>query len=132
MNSIEAAIAFSRASMLQGIVAESSPLQGRVKQVVDEAHKHGLYLFTWGAKNNDLAFVNEQRKCGVDAVISDDLFRFHRCAVAAAFSSWRRCSVGGARKPCLLVTALSAPSSPPRRPVALRRPWVLLQGIDDA
>jgi len=88
MNSLEAAIAFSRASQLQGIVADSLPLLegGNCAKVVDECHKHGLYLFTWGPKNNDLEFVNEQRRAGVDAVISDDLFRFHRETEAARSS----------------------------------------------
>lgn len=27
---------------------------GRLREVVEEAHRHGLFLFTWGDVNNDM------------------------------------------------------------------------------
>ena len=78
MNSLQAAIAFSHASNLQGIVAESRPLRGICQQVVDEVHRHGIHIYTWGRDNNDLEFVEDQRRSGVDAVISDNLVEFAR------------------------------------------------------
>jgi len=79
MDSLEAAVAFACASNLHGVVAESTPLQGGgAHDLVQTCHGLGMSVFTWGPKNNDHAFFKAQREAGVDAVISDDLFRFQR------------------------------------------------------
>ncbi|CAG9461280.1 unnamed protein product [Pedinophyceae sp. YPF-701] len=78
MNSLNAAVAFARASELQGCVVKSDPLRENLDQWIETFHRNGLYLFTWGHQNNDYDFVKRQKSAGVDAVISDELFKFKR------------------------------------------------------
>ena len=59
----------------QGVVAESTLLLDRLKDVVKEFHKHGLYLFTYGEVNNRLENYNAQKKYGLDGIILDDVAR---------------------------------------------------------
>ncbi len=40
----------------QGVVAESSGLKDRIREVVTEAHSRGLFLFTYGNENNDISY----------------------------------------------------------------------------
>ncbi len=42
--------------MWQGVVAESSGLRDRIREVVAEAHSRGLFLFTYGNENNDISY----------------------------------------------------------------------------
>jgi hypothetical protein len=40
--------------LLQGVVAEATSVLGRLSEVVEEFHRHGLFLFTWGDVNNNM------------------------------------------------------------------------------
>ena len=75
MNSVEAAIQFAMGSQLQGVVAEASSVLDRLDEIVAHCHHHGLFLFTWGDVNNDMASYLKQKTAGVDAVIMDDVAR---------------------------------------------------------
>jgi len=75
MNSLEAALQFALTSKLQGVVAEATSVLERLTGVVTEFHKHGLFLFTWGHSNNDIASYTMQKLAGVDAIIMDDIAR---------------------------------------------------------
>eukprot|EP00887_Chlorella_sp_A99_P007166 scaffold2.g7166.t1 len=95
MNSLEAALQFAISSQLQGVVAESRSVLGRLGTIVPEFHRHGLFLWTWlsrslahafslppyrlvpcmrrGDENNNLEQYRAQRDAGVDAIIYDDI-----------------------------------------------------------
>lgn len=75
MNSLEAAIDFALGSQLQGVVAEATSVLDRLDEVVAMCHRHGLFLFTWGDINNDMASYLKQKTAGVDAIIMDDIAR---------------------------------------------------------
>ncbi|GAB4820329.1 hypothetical protein N2152v2_007375 [Parachlorella kessleri] len=76
MNSLEAAMHFAISSHLQGVVAEATSVLGRLQEVVEEFHRHGLFLFTFGDVNNNMDNYLAQKKAGVDAVIFDEVARF--------------------------------------------------------
>lgn len=74
MNSLEAALQFALSSHLQGVVAEATSILGpQIRDLVQEFHRHGMFLFTWGDVNNEMTHYLAQREAGVDAVIMDDL-----------------------------------------------------------
>lgn len=75
MNSLEAAMQFAISSHLQGVVVESRSVLGQLQEVVEEAHRHGLFFFTWGDLNNDMEHYLAQKRAGVDAIIMDDVAR---------------------------------------------------------
>jgi hypothetical protein len=49
---------------MQGVVAESRSVMGRLSDVVLEFHRHGLFLFTWGDSNNDYEIYKAQKAAG--------------------------------------------------------------------
>ena len=57
------------------MVSESSGLKERIQEVVADAHRAGLFLFTYGEQNNDIPYYLAQKAAGVDAVIMDDVGR---------------------------------------------------------
>jgi glycerophosphodiester phosphodiesterase len=75
MNSLEAAIDFALGSQLQGVVAEATSILDRLEEVVAMCHRNGLFLFTYGDINNDMAAYLKQKTAGVDAIIMDDVAR---------------------------------------------------------
>ncbi|KAK9905950.1 hypothetical protein WJX75_009398 [Coccomyxa subellipsoidea] len=76
MNSLEAALIFAKSSKLQGVVAEAVPhVLKRLKDVVDQFHRAGLFFFTFGDANNAMEHYSAQRAAGVDAIILDDTAR---------------------------------------------------------
>lgn len=78
MNSLDAALQFAVSSRLQGVVAEVSAVMGDLEDTVEEFHRRGLFLFTWGDGNNDLECYTLQKTAGVDAIIMDDVARIAR------------------------------------------------------
>ena len=56
-------------------MAESTLLLDRLKEVVKEFHKQGLYLFTYGEVNNVLENYKAQKGYGLDGIILDDVAR---------------------------------------------------------
>ena len=68
----------------QGVVSESSGLKERIREVVAEAHRAGLFLFTYGELNNDIPYYLAQKAAGVDAVIMDDVGRLTKVDTARA------------------------------------------------
>ena len=64
-------------------MSESSGLKERIHQVVADAHRAGLFLFTYGDMNNDIAYYQAQKAAGVDAVIMDDVGRLTKVCAAA-------------------------------------------------
>jgi hypothetical protein len=60
---------------IQGVVAEATLLLDRLKEVVKEFHRHGLFLFTYGEVNNKLENYNAQKSYGLDGIILDDVAR---------------------------------------------------------
>lgn len=89
MNSLDAALNFALSSKLQGVVAEATAVLSRLNETVKEFHNHGLFLFTWGDVNNDIAHYTAQREAGVDAIIMDDVARIAR-ATNKQFSMFAR------------------------------------------
>lgn len=47
----------------------------RLKDIVDQSHKAGLFFFTFGDANNAVEHYSAQRAAGVDAIILDDTAR---------------------------------------------------------
>lgn len=47
----------------------------RLKDVVDQSHRAGLFFFTFGDANNAMEHYSAQRAAGVDAIILDDTAR---------------------------------------------------------
>lgn len=89
MNSLEAAFVFAKTSNLQGVVAEATLLLDRLKDVVVEFHKHGLFLFTWGDVNNKWENYAAQKSYGLDGIILDDVARVTK-ASGKRFSLFNR------------------------------------------
>lgn len=63
------------AFLLQGVVAEATLILDSLHQIVEEFHKHGLYLFTWGDVNNQWENYVAQKAISVDGIILDDVAR---------------------------------------------------------
>lgn len=84
MNSLDAALRFALAARLQGVVAEATSVLAELEARVAEAHRHGLFLFTWGDANNELSAYLAQKAAGVDGVILDDVARIARATNKAA------------------------------------------------
>lgn len=92
----------------QGVVAEATLLLDRLKDVVKEFHRHGLYLFTWGDVNNTLDNYVAQRAYGLDGIILDDVARVAKvsarpagcssCVAAAAEEAAVRAPAAGQRE----------------------------------
>ena len=60
----------------QGVVAEATPsVLKRLKEIVDQSHRAGLFFFTFGDANNAMEHYAAQRAAGVDAIILDDTAR---------------------------------------------------------
>lgn len=58
------------------MVAEAVPhVLKRLKDVVDQFHRAGLFFFTFGDANNAMEHYSAQRAAGVDAIILDDTAR---------------------------------------------------------
>ena len=55
------------------MVAESTLLLDRLKNITEEFHDNGLYLFTWGEANNNWENYSAQRSFGLDGIILDDV-----------------------------------------------------------
>lgn len=66
------------------MVSESSGLRERIHEVVAEAHRAGLFLFTYGDLNNDIEYYRKQKAAGVDAVIMDDVGRLTKARTPRA------------------------------------------------
>lgn len=81
MNSLDAALNFAKSSKLQGVVAESSAVLANPKAIVDEFHKWGLFLFTWGHLNNHYDHYMAQKNAGVDGIILDDVTRMSKATM---------------------------------------------------
>lgn len=75
MNSIEAALQFAKATRLNGVVAEVSSIVENLDAIVENFHRSGLYLFTYGDMNNDMEVYSKQKLAGIDAIIMDDIAR---------------------------------------------------------
>lgn len=57
-------------------MAEAVPhVLKRLKDVVDQFHRAGLFFFTFGDANNAMEHYSAQRAAGVDAIILDDTAR---------------------------------------------------------
>jgi len=81
-NSLEAALSFARCELLEGLVANSTPLFRPDPQVPDQMfgarmtklmRDMGLVLFTWGDLNSQPTYYKLQRDWGVDAIIADNI-----------------------------------------------------------
>lgn len=57
------------------MVVEISGMAHCLEDVVRDCHDHGLFIFSWGAANNDLKTYNRQKVAGIDAVILDDVVK---------------------------------------------------------
>lgn len=75
MNSVEAALQFAKATRLHGVVAEVSSIVENLDAIVENFHRSGLYLFTYGDMNNDMEVYSKQKLAGIDAIIMDDIAR---------------------------------------------------------
>lgn len=75
MNSVEAALQFAKATRLNGVVAEVSSIVENLDAIVENFHRSGLYLFTYGDMNNDMEVYSKQKLAGIDAIIMDDIAR---------------------------------------------------------
>jgi glycerophosphoryl diester phosphodiesterase len=72
---------------IQGVVAEAVPhVLKRLKDVVDQFHRAGLFFFTFGDANNAMEHYSAQRAAGVDAIILDDTAR-----LAKVHLFWHEC-----------------------------------------
>lgn len=74
-NSIPAALQFAKSAHLQGVVAEISSIVDNLNDIVEEFHRHSLFLFTYGDMNNDIETYSRQKLAGIDAIIMDDVAR---------------------------------------------------------
>jgi glycerophosphodiester phosphodiesterase len=69
-NSLQEAIRFAQSGNLFGIVSHCDPLID-APVIIPKIKESGFILLTYGVSNNDIANVQLQQKCGVDAVIVD-------------------------------------------------------------
>jgi glycerophosphoryl diester phosphodiesterase len=68
------------------VVAEAVPaVLKRLKDIVDQSHKAGLFFFTFGDANNAVEHYSAQRAAGVDAIILDDTARLAKVCRSACF-----------------------------------------------
>eukprot|EP00887_Chlorella_sp_A99_P000587 scaffold17.g587.t1 len=67
-----AALAFAAAAGLQGVILDTAAI-AKAPGLVAEAHAVGLAVLSYGALNNDPAWVREQAALGLHAVIVDDV-----------------------------------------------------------
>ena len=74
-NSIDAAIEFAVEAKLAGIVCDAERLVYSNFKQIEEVHKKGLLLFTYGNVNSDPNIVKQQMSLGVNACICDTLHR---------------------------------------------------------
>ncbi|KNC55614.1 uncharacterized protein AMSG_01883 [Thecamonas trahens ATCC 50062] len=77
MNSVMGAIDFALSARLHGIVSDAKPIVCNI-DLVQTVHDAGLMLFTFGGLNNDEAAVELQQTAGVDAIITDAVYRVKR------------------------------------------------------
>ena len=71
----------------------------RLKDIVDQSHKAGLFFFTFGDANNAVEHYSAQRAAGVDAIILDDTARLAKVRasgvrgqeISVACAEHRRC-----------------------------------------
>lgn len=68
--SLRQALRFARRYNLMGVVSHTRCLCME-PQIIKAAQDSGLYLFSYGAENNDIEKVELQRKAGLTAVICD-------------------------------------------------------------
>lgn len=80
MASLNAALTFAKSSQLQGVVPEISGMAHCLDEVVRDCHDNGLFIFSWGAGNNDPAMYNRQKAAGIDAVILDDVVKMTKAS----------------------------------------------------
>lgn len=71
-------------------MAESTLLLNRLKDVVKEFHRHGLYLFTYGEVNNVLENYKAQKLYGLDGIILDDVARLTKVGTRPSPSASER------------------------------------------
>ncbi len=70
-------------------MAEAVPhVLKRLKDVVDQFHRAGLFFFTFGDANNAMEHYSAQREAGVDAIILDDTARLAKVRADVAFAAW--------------------------------------------
>jgi len=72
--SVEEAIRFAKNNRLFGIVSNSQPILSDLS-LVQKVHSNDLLLFTYGSNNNISENVQTQKDAGVDAIISDNIFK---------------------------------------------------------
>ncbi|KAI8799690.1 hypothetical protein BJ742DRAFT_844824 [Cladochytrium replicatum] len=74
--SIKEAVRFARSSNLLGVVCDARPLI-QVPMLINTIKESGLILATFGEANTKRANVDVQERAGVDAIISDGVFRYN-------------------------------------------------------
>ncbi|KAI8808814.1 hypothetical protein BJ742DRAFT_807702 [Cladochytrium replicatum] len=74
--SIKEAVRFARSSNLLGVVCDARPLI-HVPMLINTIKESGLILATFGKANTKRANVDVQERAGVDAIISDGIFRYN-------------------------------------------------------
>lgn len=72
VRSVEAAIALASAHKLDGIVVDAERLHDR-EELMKTVRDSGLYLATYGRRNNQRGWVEKQFAQGVNAIIADDM-----------------------------------------------------------
>jgi len=72
--SVEEAIKFAKNNRLFGIVSNCFPILNDLS-LVNKVHSNDLLLFTYGSNNNISENVQTQKDAGVDAIISDNIFK---------------------------------------------------------
>ena len=71
-------------------MAEATLILDRLKDIVAEFHRHGLFLFTWGDVNNEYMNYAAQKSYGVDGIILDDVARVAKVRTHACCGRSRR------------------------------------------
>ncbi|KAJ3332193.1 phosphate system positive regulatory protein pho81 [Blyttiomyces sp. JEL0837] len=75
-NSIKEAIRFAKKSNFLGLVCEATPLI-QVPLLINTIKESGLILASFGKANGDAANVKLQEESGVDAIITNNVFKYN-------------------------------------------------------